>query len=231
MRRFPGASTFVPNLLESFMTKYLVRRAATLSAAVGTLAVLAACGSSNSTTAPANGTLIVQLTDAPFSVDSISRVDIFVVRVDGRIADVDSATAAKGATSDSASINGWKTLATPNLGVNLLAYQSGQTLALGQASVPSGSYQGFRLVIDPSKSSITLKNGIVMTSTSTPSASFPSGATSGIKIQLTTPVVVAANGTTTMVVDFDVANSFVLRGNSLSQNGLLFKPVIRATVK
>jgi len=34
-----------------------------------------------------------------------------------------------------------------------------------------------------------------------------------------------------MVVDFDVANSFVMRGNSLAQNGLLFKPVIRATVK
>jgi len=212
------------------MTTNLIRRAATFTAAVGTLALLAACGSSDST-APAYGTLKVQLTDAPFSVDSISKVDIFVVRVDGRIADVDSATAAKGATSDSASINGWKTLATPNVSVNLLSYQNGQTLALGQASVPAGSYQGFRLVIDPSKSSITLKNGIVFTSTSTPSASFPSGATSGIKIQLTSPVVVAANGTTTMVVDFDVANSFVLRGNSLALNGLLFKPVIRATVK
>jgi hypothetical protein len=214
------------------MTKILLRRAATLTAAVGTLAVLAACGNSGSSTAPAaNGTLVVKLTDAPFSVDSVARVDIFVVRVDGRVADVDSATAAKGAASDSASVNGWKALATPNLSVNLLSYQNGQTLALGQASVPSGSYQGFRIVIDPSKSSITLKNGIVMTSTSTPSASFPSGATSGIKIQLTAPVVVAANGTTTMVVDFDVANSFVLRGNSLSLNGLLFKPVIRGTVK
>lgn len=210
------------------MTRNFVRRAWSVTAAAGILAVLAAC---NSTTAPANGTLAVQLTDAPFSVDSVSRVDIFVVRVDGRIADVDSATAAKGASSDSASINGWKALATPNLSVNLLSYQNGQTLALGQASVPSGSYRGFRLVIDPSKSSITLKNGIVMTGTSTPSASFPSGATSGIKILVATPVVVSANGTTTIVVDFDVANSFVLRGNSLSLNGLLFKPVIRATVK
>jgi hypothetical protein len=33
-----------------------------------------------------------------------------------------------------------------------------------------------------------------------------------------------------MVLDFDVGNSFVMRGNSLAQNGLLFKPVVKATV-
>jgi hypothetical protein len=48
---------------------------------------------------------------------------------------------------------------------------------------------------------------------------------------LTKPVTVADGGTTTLVVDFDVANSFVMRGNSLSQQGLLFKPVVKATVK
>jgi hypothetical protein len=32
-----------------------------------------------------------------------------------------------------------------------------------------------------------------------------------------------------MVVDFDLGNSFVLRGNTIESNGLLFKPVIRAT--
>ncbi len=209
-------------------TKQFFRSAAVIGGAIAALALFGACSDS---TAPASGTLVVQLTDAPFSVDSVSRVDIYVVRVDGRIADADSATAAMGATRDSASTNGWKTLASPGAMVNLLSYQNGTVLGLGQASVPAGSYKGFRLVIDPSKSSITLKNGIVMTGTSTPSASFPSGATSGLKIALTGPVVVAAGGTTTMVVDFDVGNSFVLRGNSLSLNGLLFKPVIRATVR
>lgn len=34
-----------------------------------------------------------------------------------------------------------------------------------------------------------------------------------------------------MVLDFDVGKSFVLRGNTIAQNGLLFKPVIRATAK
>jgi hypothetical protein len=34
-----------------------------------------------------------------------------------------------------------------------------------------------------------------------------------------------------MLVDFDVANSFVLRGNTILQNGLLFKPVVKATTQ
>jgi len=87
------------------------------------------------------------------------------------------------------------------------------------------------MVIDPSKSSVTLKNGQVLTNTSSPSVMFPSASRSGIKIALASPVVVGEDGKTTMVVDFDVASSFVMRGNSLAQNGLLFKPVIRATVK
>ena len=40
-----------------------------------------------------------------------------------------------------------------------------------------------------------------------------------------------AAATTKVLIDFDVAQSFVLRGNSLAQNGLLFKPVIRGTLK
>ncbi|MHB0962583.1 MAG: DUF4382 domain-containing protein [Gemmatimonadaceae bacterium] len=206
----------------------LVRRTAVALLAAGTLAAFAACSDS---TSPARGTIAVQLTDAPFSIDSLSSVDIFVVRVDARMADADSATAAQAASSDSARVNGWTTLASPNASINLLAYQNGTTLGLGQADVAAGSYQGFRLVIDPSKSSITLKTGLVLTGTSAPNVAFPSGSTSGLKIALSSPIVVAADDTTTMVVDFDVANSFVLRGNSLSQNGLLFKPVIRASVK
>ena len=195
----------------------------------GALAAVAACGSD--TTSPARGTIAVQLTDAPFPTDSVSRVDIFVVRVDARVAAADSADAAQAVSGDSARVRGWTTLVEPNASVNLLAYQNGAVLGLGQASVAAGSYQGFRLVIDPAKSSVTLKGGQVLTGTSTPNVTFPSGATAGLKIQLSSPVTVVANDTTTMVVDFDMSQSFVLRGNSLAQHGLLFKPVIKATVK
>jgi hypothetical protein len=54
--------------------------------------VCGACGGTD--TAPRGmGTLVVQLTDAPFPTDSVKSVDIFVVRVDGRVEDVDEATA------------------------------------------------------------------------------------------------------------------------------------------
>jgi len=192
---------------------------------------IGACGGSD--TAPKGmGTLVVQLTDAPFPTDSVKSVDIFVVRVDGRVEDVDDASADTHVATESESEgDGWKTLATPNASINLLELQNGVVSTVGEAKIDAASYRGFRLVIDPSKSSVTLKNGQVLTNTSSPSVMFPSASRSGIKIALASPVVVGEDGKTTMVVDFDVASSFVMRGNSLAQNGLLFKPVIRATVK
>lgn len=199
-------------------------------AALLTAGVLAAaCG--NSTTEAGRGTLAVQLTDAAFPTDSVLRVDVYVVRVDARMADTDSAAAAKGVSDDSANTGGWTTITRPNQVVNLLAYQNGAYLPLGNAGVAAGNYASFRLVIDPSKSSLTLKNGAVLTSTSTPNVSFPSGSRSGIKIVFLSPVPVAANDTATVLVDFMIADSFVMRGNSISQNGLLFKPVIKGSVR
>ena len=211
-----------------------------------TLFGVAACSDS---TGAGTGTVSVRLTNAsvgaPMSADVVTSdagsplpagfvksVDIFVVRVDGRVEDVDEATADQNVTSEAESErDGWKTLATPNASINLLELQNGVVSTVGEAKIAAASYRGFRLVIDPSKSSVTLKNSQVLTSTSSPSVTFPSASRSGIKIGLSGPVVVGEDGKTTMVVDFDVASSFVMRGNSLAQNGLLFKPVIHATVK
>lgn len=212
---------------EGMMTSFKRITGIVALATAGVLA--AACG--NSTTEAGRGTIAVQLTDAAFPTDSVLRVDIYVVRVDARMADTDSAAAARGATDDSASTGGWTTITRPNQIVNLLAYQNGAYLPLGNAGVAAGNYNGFRLVIDPSKSSVTLKNGAVLTSTSTPNVLFPSGARSGIKIAFLSPVPVAANDTATVLVDFMVNDSFVMRGTSISQNGLLFKPVIKGTVR
>lgn len=211
------------------MTRIPRNRSTRWAMLLGTVLLAAACG--DSSTAAGNGTLVVRLTDAPFLVDSVSRVDIFVVRVDARRADADSATAAKGSPDDSATAGGWTTVATPNALVNLLAYQNGAELSLGSGTIASGDYLGFRLVIDPSKSSLTLKTGLVLSGTTAPTVSFPSGSRSGIKIVLTQPVTVRADETTTVLIDFMVADSFVMRGTSLSLNGLIFKPVIHATVK
>lgn len=207
--------------------------------AVSTLALAAAfvlpvaCSDSNSTSplnSSGSGTMVVRLTDAPFSSDSVKAVNIYVVRVDARQSDADSATTDHALSDDSLAASGWKTVATPNASFDLLSLQNGVAATLGQTTLAAGTYSGFRLVIDPSKSSVTLKNGAVLTSTSNPSVTFPSAARSGLKIVLSQPVQVVAGTTTNLLVDFNVNDSFVQRGNSIERNGLLFKPVIHATI-
>jgi hypothetical protein len=216
--------------MEENMRNHSHIRLASVAAAFCAGTLVAAC-SSDKTTSSGNGAMAVQLTDAPFPIDSLSSVDVFVVRVDARQASADSTSAAQGAADDSASMGGWTTLATPKAKVNLLAYQNGSTLPLGTAGMAAGSYAGFRLVIDPSQSSVTLKNGTVLSGTSTPGIMFPSGSRSGIKINLSSPITVIAKDTTTVLIDFRVDSSFVIRGSTIMQNGLLFKPVIQATMK
>ena len=204
-------------------------RHAVFGAAIAGLSLIGAC--SDSSTSQGSGMLEVQLTDAPFSSDSVSRVDIFVVRVDAKQASSDSAEVARGTTDDSATVNGWTTIATPNQKIELLKLRNGMFTTLGAKSVSAASYQSFRLIIDPSQSSVTLKDGTVLTSTSSPNVTFPSAARSGIKINLASPIAVTANDTTKALVDFDVSQSFVQRGNAIATHGLLFKPVITVREK
>jgi hypothetical protein len=214
------------------MMKLRFTALATLAFLASTVA--AACSDSGSATTQvdpgSSGTLVVRLTDAPFLTDSVKSVSIFVVRIDARISDADSASADHAFDDDSSKSEGWKSVASPNAAFDLLSLQNGVAATLGQASLGGNVYKGLRLIIDPTKSSVTLKNGSVLTSISSPSVTFPSASRSGIKISLSQPLTIVAGATTTLLVDFNVNDSFVMRGNSINQNGLLFKPVIKATI-
>lgn len=199
-----------------------------LSASMLTVAALSLACSGTDATSPNSGTMVVKLTDAPFLVDSLRSVDIYVVRVEGRLSAADSSEAATNIENGASS--GWTTLASPNASYNLLSLQNGVSATLGSTSLAAGTYSGFRFIIDPSKSSVTLKNGMVLSGTSSPSVTFPSASRSGIKINPSEPVRIVGGATTTLLVDFDVNNSFVMRGNAIDKNGLLFKPVIKATI-
>ena len=200
--------------------------------ACATIALAACSSGTDSATSPsAAASVSVMLTDAPFPFDSVERADLFVVRIDGRLADADSADADADINDDSHSntdpSRGWVTLAAPNQTFNLLDLQNGRSANLGQTTLATGTYRGFRLILDADKSSITLRNGSVLTGANT-GIKFPSAGRSGIKIKLAEPFVVVSGGSQ-MIVDFDLGHSFVMRGNSIGLNGLLFKPVIRAT--
>ncbi len=179
---------------------------------------MAACGDSTPTLST-GGQVNISLTDAPFPFSEVKSVDVWVVRIDAKMSDVDSVEAAN--ESDSA---GWKTLVSPNATFNLLTLANGTTANLGTATLPIGTYKSFRMVIDTDKSSVTLNDN------TKPEVKWPSAGKNGIKVILDKPFDVAT-GTTNMLIDFDVGRSFIMRGNSISQNGLLFKPVIHATTQ
>ena len=172
---------------------------------------LAACQDSGS------GTMTVRLTDAPFPFAEVSRVDVHVVRVDARTAEPTTTEA-----ENDDDMTTWTTIATPNALINLLDLANGTTSNLGEATLPTGTYSGFRLIIDPAQSSITLKDG------TKPDVQWPSASRTGIKVKLDQPISLTENGSV-VVLDFDVGRSFVMRGNSIRNNGLLFKPVVRGT--
>lgn len=184
----------------------------------------------DSVTGASSGQIRVKLTDAPFPTDSVDSVNVFVTRVEMRVSTADSVAADSAVSADSASAHGWVTVATPNKRYDLMELRNGASVDLGVTPVSSGHYSGMRLVIDPAQSNVVLVNGMVLTATSSPNVTFPSGSTSGIKINLTNGIDVIASDTTTVMLDFNLDQSFVQRGNSITRLGLLFKPVIQASV-
>lgn len=164
------------------------------------------------------GQLIIELTDAPFPFSEVKRVDVFIVRIDAKAAESDDAE-----VEDASKTSGWTTLVSPNALVNLVDFSNGKTVSLGTATVPAGTYRSFRMVIATDHSSITLNDGVQ------PDVKWPSAGNNGIRVKLDQPVIIS--GTSNLLIDFDLGRSFVMRGNNISKNGLLFKPVVRGTAQ
>lgn len=173
------------------------------------------------TTGPGTGRLEVRLTDAPFPFSEVSEVNVHIVRIEGR------QQPAGDAETENLNSSGWITIAEPDAGFNLLSLQGGVTANLGSATLATGTYNAFRMIVNTEQSNVVLTDNTVLDG-SNGGIVFPSGAQTGIKIFLDQPIQVV-EGLSVMILDFDVGKSFVLRGNPLRNNGLLFKPVIRGT--
>jgi len=198
---------------------------------IGAMVVLGALvGCSDSGLEPGQGRIALRLTDAPFPLDSVESIDVFVLRIEAKAEATTEADAQASVQGEAASNDGWIVLATPNASFNLMDLQNGVSVSLGDAEVAAGSYRSIRLILDTNQSSVTLITGLTLTGTSTPSILFPSAGQTGIKVHFDTPIVVDDGATTDVLLDFDAGESFVVRGNTILQNGLLFKPVIRASV-
>jgi len=171
-------------------------------------ALLSACGGGGSS--GPSSTLNVSLADAPTSLSGVQSVFITVTGVQVQPTNGSPLTF---------------NLSTP-LTVDLLTLQQGNLAPLvNGASVPAGSYDWLRLILDTSAG----KDYVLYCSSGAPCAApaqialtIPSGAETGLKIVrgFTMPV----NGAIHLVVDFNVNSSIVPLPNSMSWH---MKPVLR----
>jgi len=178
-----------------------------LASASVSCALLSACG--GGTSGPSS-TLNVSLADAPTSLSGVQSVFITVTGVQVQPTNGSPLTF---------------NLSSP-LSVDLLTLQQGNLAQLvNGATVPAGSYDWLRLILDTSAG----KDYVLFCSSGAPCAAptqialnIPSGAETGLKIVrgFTMPV----NGAIHLVVDFNVNSSIVPLPNSMSWQ---LKPVLR----
>ena len=87
--------------------------------------------------------------DSPLPAESVKSVDIWVVRIDARRNDTSDDDAAAATEESEAKEGGWLTVAEPDASFDLMKLADGTNTFLGDAKVAAGSYNGFRLIIDP----------------------------------------------------------------------------------
>jgi Domain of unknown function (DUF4382) len=168
------------------------------------LAAVAACGTDHMGTS-AGGTPVL-LTDAPFPFDLVSRVDVYIVRVEATN------------DADTTAAQTWTTLVEPNQTFNLLDVQDGHTALLGQTQVAAGQYAAIRMTVRTDLSSITMADG------SAGAVNWLGPATQAINARVEQPLSITTGGNGALIIDFDVGRSFV----ETPGGGFQFLPWIRA---
>lgn len=198
----------------------LVRNRGVLSSLLAGALVLGACDGSSGSLDPGGSTLTVQLTDAPGDLEE-AQVKISKIILQGT------------STGDSASAR-QEFPVTPADWIELTALSGGRLRELvSGAVVQPGTYSQLRLVVDDAY--IVTRDGRVF---ATSGAQLPAGtvadgelacpscAQSGFKVQFPGGIEVSGD-TTTLLVDFDVSQSF---GHEAGRSGkYVLRPVLIGT--
>jgi len=186
---------------------------------VALLVLLVACSDRSSPGPTGEKTTRVLLTDDPFPFDRVERVDLYVVSVSGSL------------TADTSATGSFVTMATPNRAIDLLALRNGVTDELGALELPEGIITAVRLTIDTDLSSITLKDGTVLTGSSTPGIAWQSSAGRPVLNALIHEQIDVPDTGGTVVIDFDVGKAFITPQEvdpASTDDGFIFSPVLRA---
>jgi uncharacterized protein DUF4382 len=186
---------------------------------VAALVLAAACSDSGSQDPGGEGSTRVLLTDAPFPFDRVARVDVYIVSVSGSL------------SPDTSAAGSFVTLAEPHRRINLLALQDGASDELGSLDLPPGVITAVRLIIDTDSSSLTLKDGTVLTGESSPGIAWQSSAGRPVLNALIHEQIQVPNTGGTVVIDFDVGKAFITPQEidpASTDEGFIFSPVVRA---
>ena len=116
------------------------------------------------------------------------------------------------------------------LAFDLLTLRDGVIADLtGEVELPAGTYRQLRMIVADAE--VTLAEGYTFSNGESMRKLFiPSGAQSGIKVNLVEPITTEAGAVDVVLVDFDVNQNFVLQGNPDTPAGLrgvLFTPMLR----
>ncbi len=188
-------------------------RSAVALVALSAGVLLTSCNGTGTDPEP-SGTRVL-LTDAPFPFDDVSRVDVFIVRVDAS------------ESADTTTPGDWINIVAPMQTFNLLDLQRGATAIVGEGAIPAGAYEAIRLVMDTDRSSITYANG------QPASVRWPVAGELALHAIVEQPVDVPTEGAS-IVIDFDVGRSFAFMESAQDTVGhtvaeqFIFLPWIRA---
>jgi hypothetical protein len=181
-------------------------------AAIGTAAVLAACGGGGGDgTAATDGSLRVALTDAP----SCGYDNVFIT--------VEKISVNKSSTAADTDA-GWTDITlSPARRLDLLSLNNGVLEELGTVPLSAGQYSQVRLVLasNSGTGTATIPNAVKPTGGTLTALSTPSAQQSGLKLQAHFDV--AAGQMADLVLDFNACKSIVKAGNS---GQFILKPVI-----
>jgi hypothetical protein len=168
----------------------------------------------NKTSGPGNsgpGKLVVKVTDDPFNINFVESATITINKIEIGNAGPNDTSAFIILTNDTATFD-------------LMQLRNGITQELINLNIPQGNYDMVRLYV--SQASLKIKDQPVEYK-----VKVPSGSQTGIKILITPSLTIEGGLTSELLLDFDLARSFVMRGNmshSAGVNGFIFKPVIKA---
>src|SRR5262245_19183457 len=130
----------------------------------------------------------------------------------------------------------WTPVFTGSNTIDLVPLTTGVAELLVEAEVPPGTYDMVRLLVDAG--TVTLTDAAVVQgdshtfTTENGGMKFPSGAQTGIKVNIENDIVVTTGLSSDLTLDFDLSKNFVFNGPVTHQPGVrrvIFTPHVKAT--